>query len=124
MAQTKQSHLCWCSWRDLNSQGLATTSFLDWHVCQFHHMSILAERDGFEPSEQKQLFGGLANRCTRPAMRPLHMAVRVGFEPTDVLPSLVFKTSSLSHSDTSPYWQGWKDSNLQRAVLETAVLPN
>src|ERR1035437_2876552 len=31
----------------------------------------LAEREGFEPSRQVTPPGGLANRCTRPAMRPL-----------------------------------------------------
>ena len=31
------------------------------------------------------------------------LAERVGFEPTEVFTSLVFKTSSLNHSDTSPY---------------------
>ena len=31
------------------------------------------------------------------------MAERVGFEPTEVLPSSVFRTDSIGHSDTSPY---------------------
>ena len=31
------------------------------------------------------------------------MAERVGFEPTEVLPSLVFKTSTINRSDTSPH---------------------
>ena len=31
------------------------------------------------------------------------LAERVGFEPTEELPSLVFKTSSISRSDISPY---------------------
>ena len=31
-----------------------------------------------------------------------HMAERVGFEPTDGLPSLIFRTSSFGRSDTSP----------------------
>ena len=32
-----------------------------------------------------------------------NMAERVGFEPTEVLPSSVFRTDSIGHSDTSPY---------------------
>lgn len=32
-----------------------------------------------------------------------YMAERVGFEPTEVLPSSVFRTDSISHSDISPY---------------------
>ena len=32
-----------------------------------------------------------------------YMAERVGFEPTEVLPSSVFRTDSIGHSDTSPY---------------------
>ena len=33
----------------------------------------------------------------------LIVAERVGFEPTEVLPSLVFKTSTINRSDTSPH---------------------
>ena len=43
------------------------------------------------------------------------LAVGVGFEPTDGCPSLVFKTSSISHSDTLPYnEQGWNRTNVCR----------
>jgi hypothetical protein len=34
--------------------------------------------------------------------RPLDMAERVGFEPTEARASTVFKTVSFDHSDTSP----------------------
>ena len=36
-------------------------------------------------------------------MRNCIVAERVGFEPTEVLPSLVFKTSTINRSDTSPH---------------------
>jgi hypothetical protein len=31
------------------------------------------------------------------------VAERVGFEPTEVLPSLVFKTRAINHSTTFPF---------------------
>jgi hypothetical protein len=34
--------------------------------CAIHRPEDLAEREGFEPSEQVTPLGGLANRCTRP----------------------------------------------------------
>ena len=43
------------------------------------HTEELAEREGFEPSRQVTPPGGLANRCTRPAMRPLQEPQRPGF---------------------------------------------
>ena len=45
------------------------------------------------------------------------MAERVGFEPTEVLPSLVFKTSTINRSDTSPH-----DAFIMR-VLRTIPQP-
>ena len=36
-------------------------------------------------------------------IKQLVLAERVGFEPTKLLSLLVFKTSSLNHSDTTPY---------------------
>ena len=45
----------------------------------------------------------------------IKMADEVGFEPTEVLPSTVFKTVALSHSATHP-WCHRQDSNLRRTV--------
>ena len=41
----------------------------------------------------------------------LPVAVRVGFEPTELLHSLVFKTSAISLSATSPLWYSRRDLN-------------
>ena len=50
----------------------------------------------------------------------IKMADEVGFEPTEVLPSTVFKTVALSHSATHPFTQdpgARKDSNLRSLGL-------
>ena len=45
----------------------------------------------------------------------IEMADEVGFEPTEVSPSTVFKTVALNHSATHP-WCHRRDSNLRRTV--------
>ncbi len=41
----------------------------------------------------------------------------VGFEPTDVLPPLVFKTSTISHSVNLPYIDLHKTTQLSKLVV-------
>ena len=67
----------------------------------------MAEREGFEPSEQVALFGGLANRCTRPAMRPLRVYLcggRSGIRTHGCVNTPpVFETDALNHSAIPPH---------------------
>ena len=86
---------------------------------------------------------GLANRRTRPTMRPprtcQHGQLLTAYwrREWDSNPRglrlVVFKTTALNRSAISPkptgdihlwFWQAGQESNLQPAVLETAALPN
>ena len=60
-----------------------------------------------------------------PTMLPLHqtpMAGAVGFEPTGVLPSTVFKTVVISLSTTLPFWLGWLGSNQRMLESKSSAL--
>ena len=46
------------------------------------------------------LSDGLANRCLNPSANSPYMEEEVGFEPTDLLQPTVFKTVSLSQTQT------------------------
>ena len=71
----------------------------------------LAEREGFEPSIRFYGVYSLSRRApsTYSAISPdkMFMAEEVGFEPTELLHSTVFKTAALSHSATPPQKTGY-----------------
>ena len=51
------------------------------------------------------------------------MADGVGFEPTVPLGTTVFKTATISHSATHPYWSAPWDSNPHHPVSKTGARP-
>ena len=73
---------------------------------------LMAEREGFEPSKEVSPLTRLAGERLQPA-RPslldsnkcislIFMAEGVGFEPTELLHSTVFKTAAFDHSAIPP----------------------
>ena len=65
----------------------------------------VAERMGFEPMVEFYPHTRLAGEHLQPARSSLRMggvAEGVGFEPTEVLPSTVFKTAAFDHSAIPP----------------------
>jgi len=66
---------------------------------------MMAERMGFEPMVRCYPHTRLAGEHLRPTRSSLHVGVvaeGVGFEPTEVLPSTVFKTAAFDHSAIPP----------------------
>ncbi len=68
----------------------------------------MAEREGFEPSVELSPHTRLAGERLQPARPSLPnrfyiLAEGVGFEPTEVLPSTVFKTAAFNHSAIPPF---------------------
>ena len=69
----------------------------------------MAEREGFEPSMELSPHTRLAGERLQPARPSLRISYEfkmvaegVGFEPTEVLPSTVFKTAAFDHSAIPP----------------------
>ena len=65
----------------------------------------VAERMGFEPMVECYPHTRLAGEHLQPArssLRMVRVAEGVGFEPTEVLPSTVFKTAAFDHSAIPP----------------------
>ena len=67
----------------------------------------MAEREGFEPSVEVSPHTRLAGERLQPARPSLriyidNVAEGVGFEPTELLHSTVFKTAALNHSAIPP----------------------
>jgi hypothetical protein len=65
----------------------------------------MAERPGFEPGVECYPHTRLAGehlQPTRSSLRNRDLAEGVGFEPTEVLPSTVFKTAAFDHSAIPP----------------------
>ena len=82
-----------------NQRGTCLTGT---HNCQqlSHEIIYYVRRQGFEPCMV------LIKSQVLYQTRMRRLAVTVGFEPTEVLPSLVFKTRAIVHSATSPLLLG------------------
>lgn len=63
--------------------------------CITHNLYFVAYREQFED---------VPNLSVQNIALSVSLAESIGFEPTDVLPSLVQQTSTLSHSDNFPYY--------------------
>ena len=100
---------------------------------------LLARKEGFEPSHVVWTSTPLAGEPLRPLgyfrvwICPHHrsnqkMAERVGFEPTDVCTSPVFKTGSLNHSDISQIrlckrlWQAPSTNRFTNVLVASAFI--
>lgn len=67
---------------------------------------------GFEPIRNKVWACRVCHSTTAAHIKiTLLMAVAVGFEPTVLLYTAVFKTATINRSDTLPFWRGGWDLN-------------
>ena len=72
---------------------------------------ILAEGVGFEPTEAETRLSGLANRRTRPTMRPFRMVPKGGLEPPRAYAHNALNVACLP---IPPLWRGVNPAHLPR----------